>query len=61
MSYLAGHLKFSKFLEKYGKSKAELLRIALALFFAAEKEESQGKAISVTKDGTIEKEFAIVK
>jgi len=54
-------LKFSKFLEKYGKSKAELLRIALALFFAAEKEESQGKAISVTKDGTIEKEFAIVK
>ncbi len=46
---------------KYGKSKAEMLRIALALLFAAEKEEAQGKALVVAKDGKIEKELVLVK
>jgi hypothetical protein len=47
--------------DKYGKSKAEMLRIALALFFVAEKEESQGKSLSISKDGKIEKELVLVK
>ncbi len=46
---------------KYGKSKAEMLRIALALLMAAEKAEENGGALAIAKDGKVEKELVLVK
>lgn len=46
---------------KYGKSKTEMLRMALALLIAAEKAEEGGGALAITKDGRVEKELVLVR
>ena len=47
--------------ESYGKSKTELLRMALALLIAADKAEKGGGALAITKDGKVEKELVLVR